>query len=166
MDKLFEDLKTVLTDELTLHSELVNAAEKMNHAIKEKNVEAVHSMTGIYDSIIGQIDTLEAKRLEICDGIAQKGNPPKKHMTLQSALTLLSKKEQEPFFDLRKALKDKVNSLSRINTANELMLNETLLAVSKKFELITHFEVKKGSYKNTGTMDTATVRRNIVNQIV
>lgn len=165
MEKQYEELKSVLADELSIHSDLVKTAEKMNAAIKKKDVDTVKILTARYDEYIGQIETLENKRLELCDGITKALKPQNRHMNLKSIIAMMPKEQQKPFSDIGTSMKKKINELSRLNTSNQILLNESLTAIGKKFELITQFQNKLAGYKQSGTIDKEQVRRNIINHI-
>lgn len=165
MDKQFEELKSILTDELTIHNELVKTAKEMSNAIKEKNVDLVQMLTGKYDNFIWQVELLEVRRLELCDRITKTVKPQNHHMNLQNLIFIMPKEERKPFTELRASLKGKIGELVRINTSNGLLLNESLEAINKNFELFSQIQNKFNGYKKSGTMDKKTVKKSIVNQI-
>ena len=165
MDKQFEELKSILTDELTIHDELVKTAKEMSNAIKEKNVDLVQMLTGKYDNFIWQVELLEVRRLELCDRITKTVKPQNHHMNLQNLILIMPKEERKPFTELRASLKGKIGELVRINTSNGLLLNESLEAINKNFELFSQIQNKFNGYKKSGTMDKKTVKKSIVNQI-
>ena len=165
MDKQFEELKSILTDELTIHNELVKTAKEMSNAIKEKNVDLVQMLTGKYDNFIWQVELLEVRRLELCDRITKTVKPQNHHMNLQNLIFIMPKEERKPFTELRASLKGKIDELVRINISNRLLLNESLKAINKNFELFSQIQMKFNGYKKSGTMDKKTVKKNIVNQI-
>ncbi len=165
MDNQFEELQSILTDELNIHTNLVTIAEEMNSAIKGKDVVKVQRYTAQFDACIGQIEVLEIKRLELCDGIAQVFKPKNRHLNLQSIIALMPEDKQKIISKTRASLKSKINDLVKINISNQLLLNESLLVIGKNFELVTRFQNKLAGYKHTGAMDKEPVRKNIVNQI-
>lgn len=165
MEKQFDELKSILADELTIHNEVVKTASEMNDAIKEKKVDSVQMFAARYDTYIGQIETLEVRRLELCDAIARALKPQSHHMNLQNLITIMPKELQESFSELRTSLKSKIDELVRINTSNQLLLNESLEVIKKNFDLVSQFQNKFAGYKQSGTMDKTTVKKNILNQI-
>jgi len=165
MDKKFDELKTALSQELDIYTSLVKTAESMNRSIKEKSVDEVKQLTSRFDTYIEQVERLESRRLEICDAIVKEHKPQKQHLNLRTIITLLPEEEQRPFLDIRTSLKAKINELSKLNISNELLLKESLAAIGKKFELITHSQNNIAGYKHTGNMDKDPVRKSIVNHI-
>ena len=165
MEKQFDELKTILADELTIHNEVVKTASELNNAIKEKKVDSVQMLTARYDTYIGQIEMLEVRRLELCDAIARALKPQNHHMNLQNLIAIMPEDLQEAFSELRKSLKSKIDELVRINTSNQLLLNESLEVIKKNFDLVSQFQNKFAGYKQSGTMDKTTVKKNILNQI-
>ena len=165
MDKKFEELKTVLSQEQDIYTSLAVTAEQMNRAIKAKGVDEVKQLTSRFDTCVVQVDLLEAKRLELCDAIAKEHKSEHQHLNLRRIITLLPEKEQKEFLDIRTSLKTKIHELSKVNISNQLLLKESLTAIGKKFELISYAQNIKSGYKHTGSMDTGQVRKSIVNQI-
>lgn len=165
MEKLFEELKKVLTEELTIHVSIVDTAQSINDALKRKNVTQVRSLTEMYDSYAGQIEACETKRLEVCDAIIQERNPALRHLNLQNIIQLLPAHEQEGFVEVRLALKEKLRELASINTSNQILLSESLRVIAKNFELVAQVRNKLAGYKKTGIMDNAVTHKSIVNHI-
>ncbi len=165
MDTLFEELKTVLSDELNIHTNCVNIAADMNTAIKQKEVDKVQRLTGQFDVLIGQIEMLEVRRLELCDDITRAFKPQNRHMNLQGIIALIPEKDKKPFSEIRTSLKEKINELSKVNTSNRLLLHESISVIGKNFEMITESQNRLAGYKQTGTMEKKLVRKNIVNHI-
>ena len=165
MEKQFDELKTILTDELKIHNEVVKTASELNDAIKEKNVDAVQMLTAGYDTYIGQIELLEVRRLEFCDAIAKALKPQNNHMNLQNLIAIMPKELQKPFSELRTSLKSKVSELLRINTSNQLLLNESLEGIKKNFDLVSQLQNRFAGYKQSGARDKTPVKKNLLNQI-
>lgn len=165
MKKQFDELKSILADEVTIHNEVVKTASELNRAIKEKKVDLVQMLTARYDTYIGQIEILEVRRLELCDNITKALKPQNHHMNLQNIIAIMPKESQKSFSELRKSLKSKIDELVRINTSNQILLNESLEVIKKNFEMVSQFQNKFAGYKQTGTMDKKTVKKSIVNQI-
>ncbi len=165
MDKFFEELKIVLSDELKIHSDCVQTATDMNTAIKKKEVEKVQRLTDQFDTLIGQIETIEIRRLELCDSITKALRPEHRHMNLQNIITLVPEKEQESFTEIRSSLKKKITELARINTSNQLLLNESLVAIGMNFKLIAQSHHVDTGYKQTGAIQKQPVHRHIINHV-
>lgn len=165
MEKQFKELQTILAEELTIHNQLVATATEMNNAIKDKNVDTVQTLTAKYDIYIGQVEMLEVRRLELCDNMAKALKPERHHMNLQNLIAIMPKEQQKSFSELRKSLKSKIDKLVRINTSNQLLLNESLDVIKKNFDLVSQIQNKFAGYKQTGTMDKKSVKKSIVNQI-
>ena len=165
MEKLFEELKFLLVEELNLHGELVKKAQEMNAGIKEKKVARVQLLTALYDTIIGQVEILEVRRLEVCDALSRALMLKSRHTNLHGLIHHLPKEDQGYFIHLRDSLKGKLQELVKINTSNQILLNESLLAIGKNFELFVQQQSKFANYKQSGTMSKETVNKSIVNHI-
>lgn len=165
MEKMFEELKTVLSEELKIHTDCVKTAGDMNKAIKEKNVDSVQRLTNSFDISLAQIEIIETRRLDLCDTITRALQPHSRHLSLQNIIALLPEEEQAFFIEIRTSLKKKISELAAINTSNQLLLKESLVAIGKNFELFAESQNRHAGYKQTGTMATQSVRRNIVNHV-
>ncbi len=165
MEKQFEELKFLLTEELNLHADLVKKAKEMNDAIKGKEVARVQLLTALYDTTIGQIEVLEVRRLEVCDAISQTLMLKTRHTNLHGLLQYIPKEERESFALLRDSLKTRLQELVRTNTSNQILLNESLQAIGKNFEILVQQQSKFANYKKSGAMSKETVKKSIVNHI-
>ncbi len=164
MDSQFDELKKVLSDEVEIHNSLVKTAQDMNKFIKEKDIAAIQRLTALFDAYSGQIESKENRRLEICDNLTKKIKPENRHTNLNAIISLLPENQRKVFTEIRNSLKAKISELSKLNTSNRILLNESLEVIAKNFDLIMQFQNKLAGYKQSGTMDKTPVRRNIVNQ--
>lgn len=164
-ESIFEELKIVLHSELTIHNNLIKIAEKMNEAIKQKQVEEVQTLTGQYDEYLGQIELQEQKRQQICTNLVQKTATQENPLNLVGIIKSIPQEYQKSFQLVREALKKSISQLFKINTSNQILLNESLLAIKNKFSLVTQFQNKLSGYQGNGSVANDQIRRNIVNQI-
>ena len=137
----------------------------MNGAIKEKEVARVQLLTALYDTLIGQIEILEVRRLEVCDAISRALMLKSRHTNLHGIIQHLPNEDQGSFTHIRDSLKSKMQELVRINTSNQILLNESLQAIGKNFELLARQQSKFANYKKSGAMSNEIVKKSIVNQI-
>lgn len=165
MDKLLEELNAILAEELTIHAELVKNAQEMNTALKIKDLAKVQRFTTQFDVCIAQVEMLETRRLEACDALTRLLSPKNKHLNLQSIISLIPGEKRIPLVKIHTALKENINALIKLNTANQILLNESLVAISKNFEIIVQEQDKHSGYKRSGAKDTKSIRRSIVNHI-
>ncbi len=165
MDQHFRELKKVLTEELEIHANCVTTATAMNTAIKEKDVEKVQWLTDQFDNFMARIEILEMRRLELCDSITKAGKTENRHLNLQNIIALVPGEERKSFEDIRASLKKNIANLAKINTANQLLLNESLKAIEKNFELFAQSQTIPSGYKQSGVMERKSIRKNIVNQV-
>jgi flagellar biosynthesis/type III secretory pathway chaperone len=138
----------------------------LNTAIKEKNVDKIQRLTEQFDTLIGQVEVKEVRRLEVCDSITSAYKPENRHMNLLNIITLIHEKERKPFTEIRAALKKKIAELAKINKSNQLLLNESLTAIGRNFELLAESQAIPAGYKQTGAMAKQLMRKNIVNHLV
>lgn len=164
MEKLAEDLKNVLEQELKVHEELISTAQSITAAIKQKEVEKVHSLTDRYDSYIGKIEDLEEKRLAVCDALAGLCGKDTRHLTIINVISLVPENRRKALIDIKTALKEKIGILTKLNTMNQILLQEGLQRVAMHFQLLAKSQTSLGGYKQGGQIDSRPVRQNIVNK--
>ena len=165
MENESRELKSILEKQLDLHKDLIRIAGNMNSAIKKNDINEIHALTCKFDEYTGQIDQLETKRLEICDKIAILSKSESKHLNLQQIIQLLPKNSAQSFMRLKIELKQKLLDLKKINSSNQILLNESLLLIKKDFEFMARLQNKLSGYGQNGKIEVKAVKRSIVNHI-
>jgi flagellar biosynthesis/type III secretory pathway chaperone len=165
MEKESRQLLSILEKQSDLHNDLIKIAENMNKAIKKNDINKIHILTSQFDEYTGQIDQMETKRLELCDKIALISKSKLKHLTLQQIIQLLPGNYVQSFIQIKTELKQKILDLKKINSSNQILLNESLLLIKKDFEFMAKIKNKLNGYGQNGKIDTKTTQRNIVNHI-
>jgi len=165
MENETRELQSILEKQLGLHNDLIKIAENMNNAIKENDISKIHTLTSQFDEYVVQIEELENIRLELCDKIAEVSKSESKHLNLQQIIQLLPKKSAGPFMQIKIELKKKMFVLNKINSSNQILLNESLLLIKKEFEFMTQVQNRLSGYGQNGKIETKTIRRSIVNHI-
>jgi flagellar biosynthesis/type III secretory pathway chaperone len=157
-------LIAVLTEELKVHENLVEIAQKMNDAIKRREIRDVQQQTQRYDVLVGRLEELEEQRLAACDAFAETGG--QRHLTLTAIISTLKMEPQRgELSKLRSLLKEKLMALSRLNTANHILLEASLTIIAKNFELMLRTREKFQGYGHGGAATSRIVTRNFLNKI-
>lgn len=164
MDTHLSELRSILTSELAVYDRLIDTARRMNEAIKSRDIDAVRSFTLNYDNGFVKIESLEERRLAVSDGIRQSLGLAGRHLTLQQLAAAVPEKERAELLALRSTLRKRVGELSGLNVSNRVLLEESLAAVAKNFELVMMTQNSAAVYGQGGTMAREPVRRNIVNR--
>ncbi len=165
IEELTQQLAEALSDEIRVHTELVETAEQMREAIKRKDLHDVQQTTSHYDTRVGRIEDIEERRLAVCDSLCEALGKAKRHLNLSGIIGALPPDTRTSLAQLRSQLKDKISQLSRLNTSNNILLEASLAAVAKSFEVMARSHQRLDGYGRTGTPASKTVSRNIVNKI-
>jgi|GEM_PF-936952 len=165
-EETITQLVAVLEDEVQAHENLVETAQRLNDAIKRKDVKDVQAQTQRYDSFIGRVEELEEQRLALCDAYAQASTGDRRHMTLAAIIASLSDETLRGRVSaLRASIREKIMTLSRLNTANQILLEASLAGIAKSFEIMLRSREKFQGYGNGGVPTPRTTTRNILNKI-
>jgi flagellar biosynthesis/type III secretory pathway chaperone len=164
MEPLIKDLETILENELVLHEQLLDAAKKMNRAIKAEELAKVKESRRLYDELTCQIETLEEKRLVINDALA-KSLKIENHPNLLRIINKLPDNRKEKLSKLRTDLKSTIEELKRTNSSNQILLTESLRTIAKIFQFIDSSRAKPSGYKYQGKKASVLINRTIINTI-
>lgn len=159
-------LVDVLERQCRCHEQLVQAARAMNDALKRGDVAAVRGATALYDTIMQESGELEEKRLELCDRVAAHLVPPRTHVTIAAIMESCSAGMATQLGGMRERLRTLIHELQSVVASNEVMLQEGLHAIDKRFELMATGHKKFTGYQSRGTMETPTVNLSILNRVV
>ncbi|MBD3419441.1 MAG: hypothetical protein GF398_04915 [Chitinivibrionales bacterium] len=146
MNNDLETLKDILLHEDELHAQLVQLAGQMQQALKERRAERIQSITQSYDEVTLHIERLEEARLALCD----KLNVRSGHTNLTAIIKVLPEKQQQEFQAIRSRLKEKISRLVKLNTANNIMLQESLAAMNQTMADLAASNVHSPGYQHSG----------------
>jgi hypothetical protein len=164
MNKLIEQLVSVLEKELETHQRLIKAAHDMNDAVKGNSIEKIQSSGRVYDACITAIGDMEEKRLTASDVICAGTLGGAPHASLLRVIERVPPEYKKTIIDLRTKLKAEIDKLSKINYANQVLLTESLSSIQKTFDMIaTEHDSRLAGYKNQGKKDNPRSTITIVN---
>ncbi|MBD3346243.1 MAG: hypothetical protein GF401_14395 [Chitinivibrionales bacterium] len=165
MDGKIKELLTILKQENEIHDRLIECAQIMNKALKENDTNKIQQTSMKYDELTCNIESVEEKRLEICDSIGKKTKMKSRHLNLTSITEALPPEDTGPLGEVRQDLKKKITKLTKINTSNQVLLENALANIAKAVELIACEKKKYSGYKQYGKKDSDFIFRNIVNKV-
>lgn len=164
-EELIKKISSVISDEMQVHESLVIAAQHMNDSIKRRAVKELQQYTNHYDSLIGRMEELEERRLEVSDAYA-KNICNKNHMPLTAIIsTIENDADKNTLQNMRIKIKENISILTRLNTANRILLEAALSAITKNFEIMLKTREKFQGYGNSGTVSSRNISRNLLNKI-
>ncbi len=166
MNESFNELITVLTKEIELHTTLIDAAFAMNAAITTRSLEDIRRAGKCYDQCTCRIQELEEKRLALSDAICDRKGKETGHMSLLQVIERAPQEYRQRISTLRASLKDSIGKLSKINYSNQALLTESLKTIAKMFDYIALQGKQNASgYKRRGAKDGGRATTAIVNTV-
>jgi len=164
MNKETEQLVEILTEELRVHSELLQSAQSMNDAVKSSDLSAIRNTTERYDTLSGQMEELEERRLGICRLVASLPGIGRHHLTLRDIIALVPSPLKGTLTQLRNSLRRNIMELSSLNTENNILLDESLTAITKSFEVVSVRTTAPSGYKRSGNAGPTTTVKHLINK--
>jgi flagellar biosynthesis/type III secretory pathway chaperone len=157
-------IEAILTDLLSRHRELLQCATDMQNAIKRKDLAGVQQATARYDELVGAVESLEEQRLAVCDAFAREHELGDRHITVREILAHVPAPVRDGLCTLRRSLKEAIDRLTHLNTANRILMEESLRAFGKAVELRATAGARLGGYGRTGAHDSRPRVRSLVNE--
>ncbi len=164
MEKETEKLIEILTEELRVHADLLRFARAMNDAIKTSDLSLIGSATERYDALSGQMEDLEERRLEVCRRIAARPDIRRHHLTLRDIIALASDPRKSKLTQLRNSLRSSIMELTGLNTENNILLKESLTAITRSFEVVSVRTTAPSGYRKGGNAGPTTTVRHLINK--
>ncbi len=164
MNKEIDRLTEILTEELRVQSDLLQSAQKMNDAIKSSDLSLIGNATERYDTLSGQMEDLEERRLGVCREIAALPHVGRHHLTLRDIIGLITGPKKSTLIDLRNTLRKNIMELTRLNTENNILLRESLSAITKSFEVVSVRTSAGAGYKRSGSAGPTTTVKHLINK--
>jgi flagellar biosynthesis/type III secretory pathway chaperone len=164
MNAPLEKLYDLLCRERDIHDRLIETATTMNTMLKEHTAESIRECSAQYDEYIYQIEQCEAQRLEVCDILAKQLVPHKRHINITDIIHLLEEQDRERFAAVRAELSEKMKQLSKINTSNQIWLEEALNHMSRTVSILTRAKSYVSGYKKKGEINQQLMPSSIINK--
>jgi len=160
----YEELADVLAHETAVQRDLLAAAIAMNEAVKLHNDEKVRALTGLFDTLSGQMEDLEAQRIELCRNFAR--TTLHTDVTVKLATIVASAPEglSARITECGQKLKSGVMELARLTTETRVFIEAHLSGISNNVQLLCQHANKLNNYRFSGTVDPSPVRRTLVNR--
>lgn len=136
MEAHISELYELLENERTVHEQLCELARAMNGALKANKAAEVQTISARYDELVCRLEQLEENRVVICDAVAKTLNAGSRHLTLPKVIEALPEERRGAFVELRARLRERMRELARINTSNQVLLNEALTDISRTVEML------------------------------
>jgi flagellar biosynthesis/type III secretory pathway chaperone len=125
---LIENLITVLGDENDEYQRMLTVSREKTDAIVRGDVARLQEILGEEESVIERLDTLEARRQEHIEDIANVLNVPLEDMKVDLLVRMLEKqpKDRDALVRVHDALKATTSQLMVINENNKVLIKESL----------------------------------------
>ncbi len=146
MEKLYEQLCSILSCELEIHRILVETANTFNKSIRENNLSEIQSSTIRHDELICQIEKLEERRKDACISIGKKLDIKAREPKLDSLIEKAPSNKKEKLLKIQKELKHKIDELSKTTISNRVLLENALNVINSTFSFYQQAQIKFEPY--------------------
>lgn len=156
MASLMENLIQVLSQESTEYEGLLALSRRKTQIIASANLEELQKITDDEQEVVGRLNRLEKKRVEVTADIANVLNRDVESLKLSKLIELMSARpeEQAKLADAQQRLKRTVGALRQINEQNKELLESAVEMVEFEMNLL---QAAKGA------PETANYTRNAYN---
>jgi flagellar biosynthesis/type III secretory pathway chaperone len=165
MENRFDELAALLDSELRIQNELIGNAESFNKAIKENDLYSMQLQSSKHDTQLCLLEKLEESRIACCRELSKSLGFATSEPKLASLIDKAPEQAGKKLSNLHKSLKESVSSLSKINTSNRILLEESLNMISATFSMIQQSSKKYNPYGAKGRNSTASAGHLIINRI-
>lgn len=147
MASLIDELIDVLDKEEKEYQDLILLSQEKTPVIVKGDLEKLQKITEAEQIVIGKINKLEKKRIEVAKDIALVLNRDEETLKISDIIEILEKQpaEQERLVVVYERLKDTLNKISTVNEMNKALINESLDFISYNMNLV------KGAYQEPET---------------
>ena len=166
-DLLFEELAAILANQHEAHEKLLEAADLVNKALREGDLDKVQTSSKMLDAITAKIAQLEETRSECCATISRRLGLP------EHSRKLLSMNEHAPstlkarIVLLHEGMKKLLHEVSMLTISNRVLLHEGLDLIQLKFGFIHRTRRSYINYRRGGkTSAPAGIKFSFVNRVV
>jgi flagellar biosynthesis/type III secretory pathway chaperone len=161
MEKSLQELEHILSREVEIHSSMVETAEAFNKAIKENDLTALQQHSSEQEKQIYQIEKLEEQRVECFKTISSFLGLPAAVSKLHQIIEKLPEQWRQKFSSIHTSLKQKINDLSKLNTSNQILIEEAIGFIGNTFSFLQQANGKFAQYgikgRTAGTPSTSTL---------
>jgi hypothetical protein len=160
-----DELLRTLIGELAVHDQLTETARLMNEALKRGDAVAVKRLSGRYDEFTMQVEQLEEKRQDASAALVKTAAIVGRPLNLSTVILAVAPEKRPSFEEVRIQLKRSMGELAKINTCNQILLEEALHAISQTMAIVAKPDTKLSAYRKSGRIAQSDgVRRSFINQ--
>jgi flagellar biosynthesis/type III secretory pathway chaperone len=169
MDQLLDSLTTILENEVQLHDDLIRSAGNINKTIRESDLDGLQKNTTQYDEQICVLEKLEEKRLEHCRQLGRNAGMEEERIRqavpLNALMEHLPQENRLKLETIRAHLRSKMQELSKVNTSNKILIEESLSAITSTFSIIRKSAERFAGYGQKGNMAVKKTGCALINKI-
>lgn len=166
MEKLLEKLELILKSECDLHEELLGTANLFNDAIKKNDLAAIQKFTTQHDEQVYQIAKLEEQRIECATNLARELSLSVETPKMAAVLEKVPPEWHQRLSTVQSKLKEQISELTRINTSNRILLEESLHFINSNIVMFQKSSIRNNNYGDNGKHANISAGRNLINRVV
>ena len=147
MASLMEELIATLEKEKEAYQELLPVVEQKTQAIIANDLKKVQEITELEQAVIGKVNGLEKKRMDIMGNIGIVLNKKTSDLTLPNLMKLLDRqpKEQQTLKEIHQELVALLKRVSEVNGHNKNLIEQSLEMISYNMNLIQSTRIVPGN---------------------
>ncbi|MCL2183309.1 MAG: flagellar protein FlgN [Chitinispirillia bacterium] len=147
---LFNELAGLLTQENSIHQNLIDTAQDMNNCARGNDMDGLKRKSALFDDHVCGLEKAQERRIDICGrllGILGDAAPSGR----MAAIIEQSEPQQRgQLKELRTALMERVQKLKALNTSNIVMFREALGGISASINMFKASATPKTAYRHKG----------------
>ncbi|MCL2564836.1 MAG: flagellar protein FlgN [Defluviitaleaceae bacterium] len=150
MAGLINELLTILKEQTRSYDELLVLSREKRRVIIENDVDMLGKITQAENSIIGQTQKAENRRLEVMDNIATVLAQNPEELTLTKLAELIKGQEEyDELVELGKTLKATLDNLKEENDRNTVLIQSSLDYIEFTVNLVRQAASADDTYTGT-----------------
>jgi len=147
MEVKIRELIKVLNEELKAYQAMLKFSKEKGEAIKDKNLDSVAKLTAEEEIVLKEILTLEKKRIGILQELLKEEITEDSQINVSKILEKVSDESlKNELNKIKEDLKNTIEELKIVNTANEKMIKDTLEIINYSFKLISKVTGEAATY--------------------
>lgn len=150
MNKHFNKILDILSQQISLYNELKNIGEQKQEAIISKNIEELESITKREQAFVKTIMSLENERMQSLDNYCREKNI-RNIETINELMFHLDELEKRQFSMSREKLIDVISQLSEVNELNSRLLEQSLDYINFSIGLVSNYGLEDAGYDKKAT---------------
>jgi hypothetical protein len=151
----FEELENVLAKECEAHEQMLQAAQAVNAAIRQSDLETLQKNTAYLDGRICLVEQLEERRKDCCGALARSLGIGRASLKLSALIEKAPAAAAGKLAGLHTSLRGLLEKIAKVTVSNRILINEGLELVRGRLNLAAQSAGRFDHYGQRGSRATA-----------